>query len=298
MTSMLDDLEAKVAAGEPLLRADIDRVLASADLIRVGVLGETARRRMSGDDITFGRVCELDAGVLPATYGQAGEVRLIGKPASLEEACDRVAKAAEWATVVPLTGFSAADLLELAGHDHLALAEHASRLRAAGLEGVAECPVDRFSRTEETIDVVQALLHGGLRVDRLTVDRAPLDRRLELAERAAAIHDATGCVRAFAPLPRLDSKETPSTGYDDVRTIAATRLLCRDIASVQVDWQLYGPKLAQVGLAYGANDIDGVLPIDMMDLGLRRSPREEIVRQIRAAAGVPVERNGRYERLS
>jgi 2-iminoacetate synthase ThiH len=60
---------------------------------------------------------------------------------------------------------------------------------------------------------------------------------------------------------------------------------------------LYGPKLAQVALLYGANDVDGIAAADTAQLGPRRSPVEEIRRQIRAASGVPVERNGRYERI-
>ena len=68
--------------------------------------------------------------------------------------------------------------------------------------------------------------------------------------------------------------------------------------AIQVDWPLYGPKLAQVALTYGASDVDGVSAIDDESLGTRRSPREDIERQIRAAGGVPVARNGRYERLA
>jgi 2-iminoacetate synthase ThiH len=67
---------------------------------------------------------------------------------------------------------------------------------------------------------------------------------------------------------------------------------------VQVDWLLHGPKLAQVSILYGANDLDGVAAEDDLTLGPRRTPREEIHRQIRAAGAVPVERNGRYERLA
>ena len=64
-----------------------------------------------------------------------------------------------------------------------------------------------------------------------------------------------------------------------------------------MDWPLYGPKLAQVALTYGADDIDGVsaAPADPA-MGTRRAPVPEIERQIRAAAGTPVERSGRYER--
>jgi 2-iminoacetate synthase ThiH len=40
--------------------------------------------------------------------------------------------------------------------------------------------------------------------------------------------------------------------------MALARLMCRSIPFIQVDWPLYGPKLAQVAIAYGANDIDGI----------------------------------------
>jgi aminodeoxyfutalosine synthase len=293
-----EDLEARVQAGESIRRADVERVLASPDLIGIGVLGETQRRRISGDEVTFGRVLEVPAGSVPTSRSEAGEVRLVSVPASIEAACESVRAAAALAAGVPLTGFSAWDLLVLCGHDHLALADAAHQLKAAGLEAVAACPIDRFSRTEETVDVLRALLHGGLAVRRLTVDFAQLAARLDLAERAAEIQAETGAVRAFAPLPRIDPIETPSTGYDDVRCVAATRLLCAGIERIQVDWPLYGPKLAQVALTYGANDIDGVSAVDSQELGPRRAPREEIVRQIRAAACVPVERNGRYEHRS
>ena len=70
--------------------------------------------------------------------------------------------------------------------------------------------------------------------------------------------------------------------------------MCRTIPFIQVDWPLYGPKLAQVAIAYGANDIDGISAIDSGSLGHRRSPREEIERQIKAAFATPSERDGRF----
>ena len=88
--------------------------------------------------------------------------------------------------------------------------------------------------------------------------------------------------------------EAPSTGYDDVKTVALARL-ATPIPTIQVSWPLYGPKLAQVAIAYGADDLDAVAAIDAVDLGRRRSAREDIERQIRAACAVPVERNGLFE---
>ena len=43
------------------------------------------------------------------------------------------------------------------------------------------------------------------------------------------------------------------------------------------------------------NDLDGVAAVDRNELGARRSAREEVVRQIRAAFAEPVERDARYE---
>jgi aminodeoxyfutalosine synthase len=291
----LTDLESTVAAGRALTRAEAERVAACPDLVSVGLLGELARHAHHGDRVTFGQVCETAQDtVVPETRGQAGEVRLTGKPASIAAAEARVRGAAALAAGGPLTGFSLADLLDLAGGDHMALMDLSRKLAAAGLDAVAETPLDRL---EDVAEVVRAARHGGLGVWRVTVDRAEYGARLDLIERARDLQREVGGIFAFAPLPRLDSPETPSTGYDDVRTVAVARLVCREIPSIQVDWQLYGPKLAQVALAYGADDLDGVAAIDTPGAGPRRSSRADIERQIKAAFAMPVARNGRHEIL-
>jgi aminodeoxyfutalosine synthase len=171
-------------------------------------------------------------------------------------------------------------------------------VRVAGLDAASECALDAFADVAEATSAVQALERGGVGVWRLTVDRAPLEERLRLIQWAAALRGAAPAIQAFAPLPRRDPADQPATGYDDVRTVAAARLVCPMIRHIQVDWPLYGPKLAQVALLYGANDVDGIAAMDTSGLGARRSPLEDVRRQIRAAAAEPIERNGRYERLS
>jgi len=264
--------------------------------VGTGMLGEQARRAVSGNRVTYGRVLVAAGDVPDSGLSEAGEVRLMGTPASLNDAIARVRSAASRVGVAPLTGFTADGLLSLAGGDHQALADAARALRAAGLQAVAECPLDAWTGDDDAIEAVRALQRGGLAVPRATVGRAALESRLTLIERAVAVQAATSALRAFAPLPRQDAANGPATGYDDVRTIAAARLMARNIPAIQVDWPLYGPKLAQVAIAYGANDIDGVAVVDALNLGQRRSPTQEIERQIRAASAEPVERDGRYER--
>jgi hypothetical protein len=294
-TDDLQDLEKKVSSREALVRTDAERILACPDLPAVGTLGEAARRGRSGQRITYGRILTVTPGSALNGRGEAVEVRLVGRPSSVDEAQERVTAAAPLAAGATLTGFSLADLLDLVGSDHLALAELAAALRHAGLEAVAEVPLDRLGDTENVVEVIRAVLHGGLGAWRATVERAADSvARLDVIERAVDVQRETSALKAFAPLPRLDDDVTPSTGYDDVRTIAVASAMCPAIPFIQVDWPLYGPKLAQVGLTYGANDVDGIAASDSMALGRRRSPKEDIERQIRAAFAEPMARDGRY----
>jgi aminodeoxyfutalosine synthase len=132
---------------------------------------------------------------------------------------------------------------------------------------------------------------GDARIPTLILARIPT---LMLAR---ALQSVAGGFKAFAPLPRKMSVSAPSTGYDDVKHVALARMLVDNIESIQVDWALYGPKLAQVALTVGADDVDNVAAMDAGTLGTRRSPIEEIRGNIRAASLDPVERNGRFELL-
>jgi aminodeoxyfutalosine synthase len=132
-------------------------------------------------------------------------------------------------------------------------------------------------------------------VPRLTIHELRQADRVALPNRARDLQTAIGGILAFAPLPRVMSVSAPSTGYDDVKQIALARIVAENIDSIQVDWSLYGPKLAQFALTTGANDVDGVAATDPGTLGTRRSPLEEIRGNIRSAALEPVERNARFE---
>jgi aminodeoxyfutalosine synthase len=283
-----------VSSGRGLTRAEAERVAACTDLISVGLLGEMARRAARGTRVTFGQVAAVAPGSAPASSGEAGEIRLTGTPASADDADARVRAAAAVAAGVPLTGFSLVDLWTLSGGNQPALVALARRLAASGLVAVAEAPIDRL---DDAAGVIRAAREGGLGVWRLTIDRAEPPARLDLIERARDLQATVGGLHAFAPLPVSDPRDTPSTGYDDVRAIALARLVCRNIPSIQVDWVHYGPKLAQVALAYGADDVDNVAAFETAGAGPRKSPRADIERQITAAFAVPAARNGRFEIL-
>lgn len=267
-------------------------ILEDRNVVAVGARGDEERRRRHGKKTTFARVFEVHTQALPSALpasASAGEIRIVGSAASADALVAAVTRARGLAGGVPLTGFSLADLVDVAG-GVAGLKDLAGRLSAAGLLAVSETPLDKLA---SAADAIRAVRDGGLQVLRLTVSESDASTRLSLAALARDVQAAVGGIRAFAPLPRVTSIAQPTTGYDDVRQIAVARLFVDNIDSIQVDWQLYGPKLAQVALTMGADDIDNVSPLEG-DLGRRRSPLEEIKGNITAAGLDPVERNGAW----
>ena len=265
------------------------------NLIAFGARADEERRRRHGTKTTFVRVFEAHADSIPAAIPAgvtAGEFRVLGKPATADAAVAAVKAALGAAGTVPVTAFSCAELFEIGGLTIHGLTLLVRRLVDAGLRAVAELPIDALPEGV-TLPAAQAIVEAGLSVPRLTVREGRADARERLIALAVEVQRATGGVRAFAPLPRVMSIAQPSTGYDDVRAIAAARLNATNIESIQVDWALYGPKLAQVALTMGADDVDGVSPLEG-DLGRRRSPLEEIRGNIKAAGQEAVERDAEW----
>lgn len=296
----LDALAERVSSGAELTGADAQLILEGHDLITIAMMADGVRRRIHGARTTFLRVFEIHADAPPATLPDgvaAGEFRILGHPESADAAVTAVrAVAAVAGRAAPLSGFSLVHLRRLAGSAAGAFRRLCESLRQAGLDAIAELPID--STGESMVELAEQVYDArgaGLIVARLTVQQLPVDRRIRIVETARALQEAAGGFRTFAPLPRSTSTIEPATGYDDVKQIALARLLLGNIDSIQVDWSLYGPKLAQVVLTAGADDVDGVAAFDPATLGARRSAIEEIRRNIRAASLEPVERNGRFE---
>lgn len=277
--------------------AEIITLAASHDIIDLGMRADAVRREKHGNQTTFLRVAVVDATPGdPLTWpGAAGEIRIVGVPATRTAAIARVREVAEAAKGVPVSAFALSDLELLAAQEEATLREILEELRAAGLELVAEAPFDKLQDPRRSIEEVNI---AGLALARLTIHKLPSADAPSWLKQIADLQHDVAVIRAFAPLPRQVNPAVPTTGYDDVKRVALARLIVTNIPSTQVDWQLYGPKLAQVALTVGADDVDAVSAEDDDSQGHRRAPLEEIRRNIRAARQEPVERNGRFDPIS
>lgn len=281
----------------PVTDAEIGSLAASHDIINIGMLADQVRRERHGTRTTFVRVASIAAEVgAPIAWPPAArEIRIDGLPASRQAAVERVGQVVAAAGATPVSAFSLADLEQLAIRDAVPLRSFLEALRSAGLELVADAPIDRLLVARQSIEELNI---AGLRLARLTVHRLPSSDVVPLLKSVAELQRHVGVITAFAPLPRAMNPAVPTTGYDDVKRVALARVVVDNVPSIQVDWTLYGPKLAQVALTVGADDMDGVSAEDDATRGRRRAPLEEIRRNIRAAGQEPVERNGRFDVVS
>jgi aminodeoxyfutalosine synthase len=273
---------------------EIASLAATHDILHLGMLADEARRAKHGARTTFVRVADVPAapGTEIVVPPSAGEIRIIGSPSNLAAAIARVREVAARANRTALSGFSLADLERLAAREQTTLRALLEELRAAGLELVAAAPFDQLQDARRSVEEVNI---SGLALARLTIEQLPSTDSVGLFKAVADLQRGVAVIRAFAPLPRRVNPAVPSTGYDDVKRVALARIIVDNVPSIQVDWALYGPKLAQVALTVGADDVDAVSPVDESAEGRRRSPLEEVRRNIRAAGLEPIERNGRFD---
>src|SRR5687768_12195883 len=289
-TSFFDGQIDRIAAGERLTADEIRELAGTPDILPLGMLADALRRRLHGTRATFVRVavCAFDQSIADAVPPAARELRLAGSPESLDAAVSAVQAAKSVAGVRTVAGFSWADAERWRAADGQGVLK---KLREAGLEAIAELPLDKIS---DPRTVLRALTTRGFTQVRLSIASVPAAERIELLLQAAGLQEEFGCIQALDPLPAKLPAYRPTTGYDDVKMVALARLAAPNIPSIQVDWPRYGPKLAQVALTFGADDIYGISPSDDAPEGRRRAPLEEIRRNIEAAGFEPVERDGRF----
>ena len=107
---------------------------------------------------------------------------------------------------------------------------------------------------------------------------------------------------AFHPANTALAHLPKPTGLDDLKTIAVSRLLLDNFDHIKAYWIMLTPRIAQIALGFGANDLDGTVVEEKIyhDAGAttpEHLTRAELERLIRAAGRVPVERDTLYNHV-
>jgi aminodeoxyfutalosine synthase len=127
-----------------------------------------------------------------------------------------------------------------------------------------------------------------------------VDHLLKLRE----LQERTGGFQAFIPLSfhaqnTEITKSAYTTGFDDLKTLAISRLLLDNFDHIKAYWVMLGEKITQVSLSFGVDDIDGTVVeerITKMAGGTTDGSmtRDELLNLIRQAGKTPVERDTVY----
>ena len=130
------------------------------------------------------------------------------------------------------------------------------------------------------------------------------EERVEHLLALRTLQDETGGFVAFIPLAfhpeNTGLAHLPKpTGFTDLKTMAISRLLLDNFDHIKAYWIMLTPRVAQIALRFGADDIDGTVVEEKIyhDAGATTAqftPRAQLERLIREAGRVPVERDTLY----
>jgi aminodeoxyfutalosine synthase len=135
-----------------------------------------------------------------------------------------------------------------------------------------------------------------------------LEQRVQHMISLREINNQTSGFQCFVPYPFLpDHTRLPeaqlATGSEILRTIAVSRLMLNNIPHIKAYRMNIGDHLAELGLQFGADDIDGTVQKEsIMHLAGSTAPldhdRAKLARLIRDAGCVPVQRDTVYSSFS
>jgi cyclic dehypoxanthinyl futalosine synthase len=220
---------------------------------------------------------------------------------------------------VHIHGLSPVEIIYLAKISNLGERECLARLQRAGLDSIpgagAEMLVDEVrdqiaphkDSAAEWLGLMRTAHQLGIpsTVTMMYGSVETVEQRVEHLIKVRDLQDETHGFRAFIPwsfqpegthLP--DAKR--ASGFDYLRTVAVARLMLDNIPNIQASWLTQGPKIGQIALQYGVNDMGSTVieeNVVTAEGAIFMVPLAEIERLIRDAGLRPARRNTRYELL-
>lgn len=217
-----------------------------------------------------------------------------------------------------LKAFTAIEIGWFAKRHKISIREVLERLRDAGLGSlpgggaeifhteVREKICDGKLDADEWIEVHRVAHEMGIQTNctMLYGHVEEAEHKVDHLLRLRQLEDEAPGFNAFVPLAYHPENnymglKYHTTGSEDLRHIAASRLILDNIPHIKAYWVMVTPKLAQVALRFGADDLDGTVVEERIyhmagaDTEQQLS-RDELMRVVREAGFTPVERDTLY----
>jgi aminodeoxyfutalosine synthase len=211
-----------------------------------------------------------------------------------------------------LKGFTGVEITHFAKISGLSIEAVLKKLKAAGLKSIAgggaEILSDRIrnelcpnkATADEWLAVARTAHRLGIKsnASMLYGHIETLEERVEHLLRLRELQDETGGFQTFICFPflpkntELGKRIKQTTMWDDLRTMAISRLMLDHFQNIKAYWVMLTVPVAQIALGFGANDIDGTIHKETIlhDAGAT-SPtalsEDNIIRIIREAGRIP-----------
>ena len=227
---------------------------------------------------------------------------------------------------VHIKALTAVEIAHIARIEKLSIEDVLLALREAGLDTLPGGGAEVFSRgvratiaerklaAEDWIAVHRAAHGLGIRSNctMLYGHVETVEDRVEHLSMLRDLQDETGGFLTYIPLAyhpdhnelgeRLGRTGTATTGYDDLRNVAAARLFLDNFAHIKTHWIMVTPFLSQVALHFGVNDLEGTVVREKIyhEAGAQTAQGMtlgEVLGLIRGAGKIPVERDSLYNAL-
>ena len=223
---------------------------------------------------------------------------------------------------VHLKAFTMVEIAFLGKRAKLSIRDTLLKLKEAGVDscpgGGAEIFSDRVRHIicdhkidgDEWLETARMAHEIGLRSNATMLyghvenDEDRIDHLLRLRN----LQDQTGGFQTFIPLAfhpdNTMLQHLPRTsGLLDIKQIAVGRLMLDNFQHIKAYWQMLTPKIAQIALRFGADDLDGTVIEEKIyhDAGAttpQGMARKDLERLIREAGRVPIERDTLYHPVS
>ncbi|WP_078579308.1 aminofutalosine synthase MqnE [Salipaludibacillus agaradhaerens] len=214
--------------------------------------------------------------------------------------------------------YTGAEIEFFARHAGLSMREVMQELIKAGLDtlpgGGAEILTERYrekmspdkASTYEWLEAHEIAHDLGLKTHATMLYGSieSKEERLIHMDRLRQLQDKTNGFMVFIPLamqPRSVNAglKRRTSAYDDLRTIAISRLMLDNFDHIKAYWINIGPQLTQMALTFGSSDIHGTLIEERIShsagaLTSQSLTRQELVHLIKGANKKPVERDTFY----
>ena len=220
---------------------------------------------------------------------------------------------------VHIQAFTAVELHYLARLADQPLRETLIELRNAGLGSIPGGGAEIFAKRvrkkicndkitgEEWLEVHETAHEVGLKSNATMLygHLETIEERVDHLIRLRELQDRTGGFVTFIPLsfhPENTPLDflAPTTGQLDLRALAVSRLMLDNFPHVKAFWIMITPKIAQMSLGMGADDMDGTVVEERIIHAAGAATdqifhRQTIVDMIREAGRQPMERDTLYE---